>query len=68
MFNYNRGKQHSYSIFLTPEQAQQLSEMIREAAPKPNAHAYDAAVRIEVKRKVNVLINAIKTRESRSNV
>jgi hypothetical protein len=62
MYNFNRDKQHSYSVFLTPDQARALNDMVNGQAPT-TALATDALN--AVKSKLRVLLDAIRKRESR---
>jgi hypothetical protein len=66
MTNYfNRGRQPSYSVFLTREQAEAMNDMARESQAPLDLSATVAAARIEVKRKLRVLVDAIRKKESR---
>jgi hypothetical protein len=65
MLNWTREKQHSYSVFLTPEQAEALQEMVMAFTPEKNPTPAKAANRIEAKRKLRVLLDAIRRREAR---
>ena len=65
MLNWTREKQHSYSVFFTREQAEALQEMVMAFEPEGEPGAVKASNRIEAKRKLRVLLDAIRRRETR---